>query len=448
MDRLINILQIVGAFLVMLGPLIVIHEFGHFIVAKGLRIGVPVFSVGLGPRLFGFRRGGTDYRISAIPLGGYVRLKGDEADEHRSGAPDEFLMRPRWQRFLVFVAGAAFNIALALFLTWLVFWIYGVNEIPSADTYPVVQNLERGGPAEVAGVQVGDSVISVGGSDLRGDPDQVLLNQIMLRPEQMVSVVVERDGEQLTLPLQVGADERSSLGVAGWLVRLVSTEPSHGRVVEVLDGAARRAGVQEGDLIVGADDMRPLTELELRQLLASSPGREVMLHLERDGSELSLAVVPEEQDGQGFIGVSLQPSNLVHRSFSAGEAFSQAVTVNIDLSQTLFRTLKALVGGQIGVKALSGPIEIAQVSRRAVQSGMQTALWFMAFISLQLGILNLLPIPVLDGGHILILAVEGVMRRELSIAIKERVMQVGLLFLLVFFVVVLYLDATKAGLGF
>ena len=156
------VLQFIVAFILVLAPLVFFHELGHFLAAKLFRIGVPVFSLGFGPRLFGFRRAETDYRVSLIPLGGYVRLTGDEADEHRVGAPEEFLSRPKWQRFVVFVAGATFNIALAFLAMWFYFGYYGKVEVPA----PAVQSVAPGSEAERAGVGVGDVLLAVDGRDV------------------------------------------------------------------------------------------------------------------------------------------------------------------------------------------------------------------------------------------------------------------------------------------
>ncbi len=145
---ILNFLQIVFAFVLVLAPLVFIHELGHFLAAKAFRIGVPVFSLGFGPRLWGFRRAETDYRLSLVPLGGYVRLAGDEADEERTGAPEEFLSRPKYQRFVVFVAGAAFNIILAFLAFWLFFGVYGKEVV----AYPVVQVVLEDSHAAKAGV--------------------------------------------------------------------------------------------------------------------------------------------------------------------------------------------------------------------------------------------------------------------------------------------------------
>lgn len=431
--------QTFASFVLVLGILVLFHELGHFLVAKAFGIGVPVFSVGFGPRLFGFRRDGTDYRVSVVPLGGYVRLKGDEADEERSGAEDEFLVRPRWQRFLVFVAGATFNIVLAIIVAAAMFRLYGKTEVAIPEQYPTVADVARGSGAESAGVLVGDRIVEIAGRDAR-DP-QTQVEEIVMSPGTVKDVVLERQGTRVTLRLPTGRDERYHLGSPGWFLRQES--PGAPIVDMVLSGSpADRAGLLRGDRILGIDERADVGEIELRALIAASPGREIALAIEREGRSLTVPITPRDEDGKGRIGVQFKTTGLVRRDLDTVQAFTASLELNWDLTRNVFLTLRKVVRGEISVRAFSGPIEIARVSREAVR-GFESFLGFMALISLQLGILNLLPIPVLDGGHILILTLEGVMRRDFSEKVKERVMQAGLVFLVAFFGIVIYFDVIK-----
>lgn len=437
---MIGFLQTSFAFILVLGILVFVHEFGHFLAAKSFGISVPTFSLGFGPRLFGFRRKETDYRISLIPLGGYVRMAGDEADEARTGAPEEFLSRPRWQRFIVFVAGATFNVVLALLIMWLALWIYGKQEVKIAETPPVVARVVDGSTAQAAGIRQGDRVLRIGGRDAR-DP-QTRFEEEVMSPGVRKTVELERDGELVSVELDMGADPHYHLGYPGWQLLTESAEPPVFEVVTKGSPAAE-AGAMSGDRILVADGREGVTELELRAMLEASPGRGIELTIDREGTPQRITVVPRSEGGKGRIGVTFRPVGLVHRDLSFLEAGAESVQVNLELSKTLFLTLRKLIGGEISVRAFAGPMEIARASREAVRR-FEWFLGFLAFISLQLGILNLLPIPVLDGGHILILAVEGVMRRDFSDAVKERIMQVGLVFLLGFFAVIMYFDVIKA----
>lgn len=443
---MIDFLMAAAAFVIVLAPLVTVHEFGHFIVAKALKIGVPVFSIGFGPRILGVVRGGTDYRISAVPLGGYVRLSGDEADENRTGAPDEFLTRARWQRFLVFVAGAAFNIAFAVLAAALMFKIYGKPEPVQPEAYPVVAQLAEGSPAEAAGIRIGDRIVSVQGRDAR--QPRALGEEIDLSPNTVKEVVVERDGRRQTLAMNTGQDDRFHLGAPGWDLRLQTPGPPRLGIVQ--GGApAAKAGLRSGDEILALDGSEQLTDLQVRARLEASAGRDVLLKIRRDGVERDVTVVPQDIDGKGKIGVTFVDGSIVRRPVSVAGAFAASVDHNVELARGLFRAL-ASWGERLfakrdvnAMRMFSGPIEIASFSKLALRDA-EAFLGFMTLLSLNLGIINLMPIPVLDGGHILILTVEGLIRRDLSMKVKERVMQAGFVFLLAFFALVIFFDIRKS----
>jgi regulator of sigma E protease len=438
------VLQSIAAFLLILGPLVLVHEFGHFVVAKALRIGVPVFSLGFGPRLFGIRRGGTDYRVSAIPLGGYVRLRGDEADESARGLPEEFLTRPKWQRFLVFVAGATFNVVLAFLITWFLFAQYGINEVADPNSYPMVRMVAPNSVAERAGLERGDTLIELGERDLLGFETftEAYNLEIALSPNRKKRVLVDRGGQRVELVLHVEPDPVYGHGAEpGWDLSWGGDETPI--IAGVTEGdRADVAGIRVGDRVVAAGGHEPITEFELRAAIEASPERDLDLRLERDGEEIALTVVPKLEDGRGLIGVLLgRPS--VHRELSILEAARQSGRENLANSVMLFHVLKRMLTREVPLRSVSGPIGIAQVARDALSRSPRQFLWLLGFFSLQLGILNLLPVPVLDGGHIMILFVEGLIRRDLPDRVKERVMQVGFVFLLTFMGMVIYLDIGK-----
>lgn len=437
---MLSFLQTFGSFVLVLGILVFIHELGHFLVAKMLGIGVRVFSIGFGPRLVGFRRGETDYRIAAVPLGGFVRLAGDESDERRTGSQDEFLTRSRWQRFLVYVAGAVFNIILALVLTWAVLWAFGEA---TPGERPVVVAVYAGTGAEAAGILPGDRILEIEGRDTI-DP-QVEFEEILMSPDSSRTVLIDRDGEKLTVDVMTGSDQRFHMGFPGWELRTSGSGVPAIVGAVIPDSPAELAGLVSGDKIVGADDQNPIGEVALRALLSLNPGRAVTLHIEREEKQFPVTLTPRDEDGKGKIGVTLY-TLIPKRPLGPGAAATASIRVTVERSGTLFFVLKKAFTGQLSIRAFSGPLEIAQFSRFAVQSGLETFLTFLAFISLQLGILNLLPIPILDGGHILILAVESVMGRNLSEQVKERAMQAGMVLLLTFFGAVLTFDVIKTRL--
>jgi regulator of sigma E protease len=435
---ILNVLRYIGAFVLVLAPLVFFHELGHFLVAKMFRIGVPVFSLGFGPRLFGFRRKETDYRVSLIPLGGYVRMTGDESDEHRTGAPNEFLSKPRWQRFVVFVAGAAFNIALAFLVMWFYFGYYGKVEAP----YPVVQGVVEGLEAETAGFQRGDKLIEIAGHSVENDFVYRYNLEIALAPNTQKTILVDRGGERLEIELNTGSDPKLGMGDPGWsLGRGGGGNPVIERVLP--GGAAEEAGLMAGDRIIGGGKHPSITGLEFQLLLEASVGKEVTLQVEREGGIIPIVVHPRASEEGRTIGIDFVSEPIPPTKLSLGQAAVESFHWNVKLSKTLFVVIKRLVTTEVSLKTMSGPVGIAQVAHQALTSGVDTFVFLLGFFSLQLGILNLLPIPILDGGHILILIVEGAMRRNLSDTVKERVMQAGLVFLLAFMSVIIVLDVVK-----
>lgn len=441
---MIVVAQTIAAFLIVLGPLVLIHEFGHFIVAKALRIGAPVFSFGVGPRVFGIRRGGTDYRFSLLPLGGYVRLQGDEADEERSGRPEEFLSRPRWQRFLVFVAGAFFNVLLAIATLWLLFAVWGRQEVQNPDDYPTVMGVAEDSAAERAGLERGDRLIEIAGNDVK-DADafrEAYNREILLSPDTTKALLVERDGEMRRVEVEIGADPKDGHGLDPGLYLSWGGDGAPAILDVTPDSPAQASGLRPGDLVLEAAGRRPVTELELRTLLEQSAGVELALVVERKGVETPIRVTPRDERGKGKIGASIGPP-AVHVEFGVIEALGESLRENLANSVMLFEVLKRMVTREVPLRSVSGPIGIAQYARQALLTSPRMLIWLIGFFSLQLGILNLLPIPVLDGGHILILAVEGTLRRELSDRLKERVMQLGFVFLVAFMGMVIVLDITK-----
>jgi regulator of sigma E protease len=436
--------QSILAFLIVLVPLVLIHEFGHFIVAKMLGIGVPVFSIGFGPRLFGIRRGGTDYRVSAIPLGGYVRLQGDEADEHRCGAPEEFLTRPKWQRFLVFVAGATFNVFLAVGVLWLLFGVYGKQEVQNPEAYPVLMGLAEDSAAKNAGLLRGDVILEIAGLDVKGSSvfRDVYNREIVLSPNTVKTLLVERDGRRIDVEMAVGADEKFGHGSdPGWYLSWGGDETPV--ILDVSPGErAEEAGLLAGDRVIGVGESSPITELALRRLLEASAEVELAVRIDRDGTEQTILLTPRLQNDKGRIGAVIGLP-LVQVDLNVAQALNESLRENLANSAMLFEVLKRMVTREVPLKSVSGPIGIAQYARQALITSPKNVLWLLAFFSLQLGILNLLPIPVLDGGHILILGVEGLTRRDLSERLKERVMQLGFVFLLAFMGVVIFMDISK-----
>ena len=424
----------VFAFLFVLGVLIFVHEFGHYFVAKLLGIRVEVFSLGFGPRLFGFKRKETDYRISALPVGGYVKLAGESPEEGHSGSPDEFMSRPRRHRFLVLVMGATLNILLAIGIWWALFQA-GIEEPAFYQQAAVVGSVEPDSPAASAGLAPGDRVLAIDGSPV--DTWMELYKEITFSPDQRKRLEVERGGERLQVEIALGSRTRYKLGYAGIL-------PHLGVVVrEVTPGMpAARAGLEPGDEILEVDGQPVANSAEAKDRLASRPGESVRLTLLRAGGRLERQVEVAGTAEGGRIGVALDVPTRIQR-YPPLRALAQSLSKAREDSSLVFVTLRKLLRGELSMRAMSGPIDIYKFTGSAWQQGIITYFGLMAAISLQLGLINLFPIPVLDGGHILVLAIEGVMRRDLSLKIKERVMQAGFVFLVLVMGMVIYFDVVK-----
>src|SRR5215475_3217235 len=479
---------------IVLGIIIVIHELGHFLVAKFFKIKVETFSVGFGPRLIGFRKGDTDYRISAFPLGGYVKMAGETPMDEVKGLDYEFLSKPKWQRFLVASAGPAMNVILAVALI-AGLYIHG-TDIPEFMLGQAVVNIvDQGSPAEQAGIRPGDVITSLDG---KNSPNwEEVQNTVIINPGRPLPITVERNGTRLNLTVTPERRGREEAGDAGMypVIRTV--------VGNVLPNSpAQRAGLKPGDEIirVNGQDLRtsgrtlqqtiqklpeqtfPITVLRggeappssgssgsasaeqpkqgffsslwngtKRLFGGNSVGANVAAPLSTDSrpiesgpKEVELQVTPEMKDGRRMIGIDLQLAGpTVHIKLSPLPAFEKSLQTNKENAALIFQIVGRLLRREASLKQLDGPVGIVAVSGQAYQAGFATLLTFMALISLNLGVLNILPIPILDGGVILLLVIESLMGRDLSLRMKERIVQASFVFLLMLTVIVLYNDVVK-----
>jgi regulator of sigma E protease len=419
-----------------LGVMVLVHEWGHFVVARFFGVRVEVFSIGFGPRLFGVRRGPTDYRLSALPLGGYVRMAGDNPAEERRGDPDEFLSKPRWQRVLIALAGPTTNFLMAVVLTAALF-VRGGEQPSYADKSVVVAGVVKDSPAQKAGIEPGDRIVSFAG--VKGPTwDRVALELALSAPGHSLPVTIERGGQLITTSV---ASEPQPFAVVGYPAEPVIV----GSVAPGLP--AQRAGLKDGDIIVAANG-EPLTApSQFSDVVQQSGGKPMTLEVMRDGQTQMLELRPIWGDpGDGTprwqIGITFRFVTSPRR-YSVPQAVLKATQFHIVLANKLIYLVGELFTGKVSLKQVQGPLGIVQESSRAAKRGFGDVISLMALVSLNLGILNLLPIPILDGGHILMLAIEGLMRRDLSLKIKERVVTVGMVFLLLVFLIVMYNDALR-----
>ncbi len=418
-----------AAFILVLGFLIFAHEAGHFFVAKFFKVRVLVFSFGFGKRLFGFRKGDTDYRVSLIPLGGYVRMAGDTPEENTAANPDEFLSKPKWQRFLILFAGPFMNIVIAIaFIAALA--MIGTEQLI---TKPIVGEVQPGKPGAKAGLRTGDRLISVKGEPIGDFEDLRMI--ISMNAGTPMPVVYERNGARHTTTLTPERTEGDygPIGRAGigYLI-----EPVVGRVEP--GSAAATAGVQPGDRIlkVNQQPVRDLTEYAT--LLDKAKTQPVTLEVQRGAATRALTLPPAANPDQDQTRGIVPPTKILKLSLIP--ALQYSVQENWRMLRLAMSALGRLFRPEGSVKELSGPINIARISGEMLRRGWIYVIGLMAMISLQLGVMNLLPIPVLDGGHIMILLIEGIARRDLSLRVKERIQQAGFAVLATLMLVVLYND--------
>lgn len=416
--------------------MILVHELGHFWAALAVGIKVETFSIGFGPRLFGFRRGTTDFRVSAVPFGGYVRMLGDQAGDEKAADPDSFLAKPRWQRAIVIIAGPLMNIILAVGIVAGLYMYAFPKEVDTTD--PMVTSIKPDSPAAQAGIKTGDRIVELDG---KKDPnwDFVLMHEA-LNANHPINGVVERHGQKIPFTVTPAMDPKQGIGVAGW------GGEQNIQVGEVLENSpAARAGLQTGDLFMMVNGQQVASPVTVQQAIIHSKGKPLDFEVMRGGHLQKFTITPAATGDPKMpwrIGVSFKmPVHMVKLGF--GQALGQSLHFNKQNALMVFQVLGGIVERRVSPKSLSGPIGIAQMSSEAAQAGAWSYLFLMAFVSLQLAIFNLLPIPILDGGTLLMLIIEMLLQREVSLQVKETIFKLGFVFLMMVVVFVIYNDLSR-----
>jgi regulator of sigma E protease len=432
------------AFAFVLGVLVFVHELGHFLAAKRVGIRVLKFQLGFNPTVASFRRGDTEYSIGALPLGGYVKMAGEspedvERDENGKiiRRSDEFLSKSKWQRFQVLIMGPTMNILLAFVLSAIV--LYQGAEVASYEDQPPVAGMVLpDSPAAKGGVRTGDRFLSV--ADHGVDTWEQFFIAIASRPDREVPLRIMRSGQEITLtvtPVVNSAQTRFEIADIGVLPDV------HPLVRTVSPGQrAEKAGIKPGDVVLAVDDQPITFSGHLKDAIAKHPEQPITLTVLRDGQQMKIVATPQKSGSIGLLGIGIGDAT---KSIKPGffEAIGMSVRKNIEYGGLIFQTVWGLLTRETSPKQLMGPVAIAQLSGESAQLGWIALFSLMAMISLNLGIVNLLPIPVLDGGHIFIMALEGIARRDFSIRVKEKMLLAGFVVLMMLMVTVIYNDLTR-----
>jgi regulator of sigma E protease len=456
--------------LILIGVMIMIHELGHFWAARFFDVKVETFSLGFGPRLFGFRRGETDYRVSLILFGGYVKMAGEQFAEMTApgagetppagsdstargvveqrtgmtaslagGDPRNLLNKPRWQRLIISFAGPFMNLVLAVGLLTGLFMVK-YEKIADANMEPVIGHVVAGSPAAKAGVQDGDRIVA-----LNGQPnptwETVIMHEIQNRP---MSISVDRAGKRITTTVEPTLSKTTGMGYAGWdeqgAVEIGDVKP---------DFPAAKAGLKKGDVVIAVDGAPIHSTARFHEITKNSSGKPVVIEFQRGKETRTASIQPvfaklEGQEQQWMIGVSIQTKlDIVDTKLSFPQALAESVRQNAKGALFFVNVLEGMVERRMSTKNLSGPIGLSQIAGQEAREGAMAYLSLMAMVSLQLAVLNLMPIPILDGATILLLLIEIVMQRDLSLNVKEAMFKVGFVFIMMLVAFVIYNDLAK-----
>jgi len=443
--------QKVWWFLLVLGVLVSFHELGHFLAARWVGVKVLKFSLGFGPKLFGRQIGETEYLVSAVPLGGYVKLFGEE--ETDALTPEEKRRSFAHQRlpgkFLIVAAGPGFN----FLLTFLIFtgWLSTGSPLfmPTfRELSPDIEAIRPGSPAEQAGLQVGDKVLRVNDKDISARSE---LQEAIAKSNGKPLTLDVRRGDQVktfvvtpaALPGQEGAKEEA--------IYAIGVEENAPIITAIMSGsAAMSAGLEEGDRVISIDGQVVRTWSEMAMIVRNHPKQPLQFEVERDRHRVHLTVTPAvekiEIDGKptevGRIGIS-RPGGLMIRAHNLFEAPLRGAEATWALTELTVVGIYKMIAGEISSKNIGGPLTIANMAGEVGQQGLSKVISLIALLSINLGVLNLLPIPILDGGHLLFFGIEAVLRKPLGDRQREIAQQVGLFLLVGIMVFALWNDIER-----
>jgi regulator of sigma E protease len=441
-------------FAITIGILVFVHEFGHFAAAKLCGMRADVFAIGFGKRLFGWNKltgftfgelpkdfdgqGNTDYRLCLLPLGGYVKIAGmvDESMDvefaDKEPKPYEFRAKPTWMKVVVITAGVFMNLILA----WAIFWGRNYFQEKPITKTTTVGYVVPGSPADSIGFSQGDRILAVNGTPVN--------NWEEMNQELFISTL----GEDLSLKVERNNEiedisfERTKIPeetTDRFLIPEGLGRPTIAEVIE--DYPAKKAGIKAGDVFLQINDTEVLAGSQVTNIIENSKEKPVNIVLKRNSDTLNVAVTP---NSEGLIGVSItQPytGEVDYKSFGFFEAIYMGWNDIVEITKLTFKMLGKVIGGDLEFgKAFGGPVKIAQFAARSADTGIISFLYFLAMLSLSLAIINILPFPVLDGGHLIIILIEGIMKKEIPVKVKIAIQNTGFVILLLLMAFIIYND--------
>lgn len=442
-------------FIVVLGVLIFFHELGHFLVARLLGVGVEKFSLGFGPRLFGKTVGRTDYRVSLVPLGGYVKMVGDEPDAPLApeDQPLSFTHKHPAKRSLIVAAGPVFNMLLAFIIFSVVVFFTGQESIR-----PVIRSVRSQGPAKQAGLQAGDVI-----KDIDGHPISswnAIDAAVSDSKGRQLSVTIKRQQELLKMQLKPRLVEAKDLFGDQFTYYTIGASglAELGAVIDAVQEnmPAGKAGLRKGDKIIAINGKAIERWETMQEIVSSSKGQTLTFRIRRGDKTFEVPIKPDEVQEKNLLGakqsvyrigiirsgITIPAQDRITIDFGPFQSLGEGFSRTWFIAEISVKFFVKLVQGKVPMESIGGPIRIAQMARKEAQQGLVQLLYFMAAVSMQLAILNLLPIPVLDGGHLLFFAIEAVQRRPVSMRMRETAQQIGIFLLILLMIFVFYNDIT------
>jgi regulator of sigma E protease len=420
-----------------LGVLIFVHEFGHFIAAKLTGMRVDRFSIGFPPRAFGKKIGDTDYCISWIPIGGYVKIAGmiDESfdTEYLSSDPQpwEFRSKPLWARALVISAGVIMNILLAVGIFWFINFTHAKYISETTEIGYVIE----GSTAKKAGLQVGDKIISINGKTVT-DWEQITASIYLDNLGNEINFIVARDNQQKTISVSGNtllSIKDEPFGIAPAHTVAIIQRVENGKPADVL-------GLKSGDTLVSLNDIPITNEQQVIKIIRETSGNPLHISWKHDNMLLSGTTTTEN----GIIGISvasIYTGKTKQINYSLPEALIKSMRDLVQTIELFFKSVQQVIKGKISFKeSFGGPIKIAQLATQSAEYGIASFLTFMALLSISLAVLNILPIPALDGGHLIMMIYEKIFKREIPVKVKLAIQQAGFILLLAFMIFVIYND--------